>query len=270
VPRPSAAVEDLQGLDEPLAALAEEVLVGDEAVLHHHLGGVGGADAELVLLLAGAEAVGAALDDERRDVVVARSLGIVDGEDDADIADRAVGGEGLGAVQDPAAVDLVGAAAGAGGVGAGAGLGEAPRPDPFSRRQRPHPLAALLVVAELVDVVGTQGVVGGDADPQRRVDLRQLGDHQDVVDVAEAGAAELLGEQDAEKAELAGLAHHVAGKALRLVDLVDDRLDLAAGEIACRVADGALVLVEGKIHESLREVARMFAVLESPGGAGAG
>jgi hypothetical protein len=66
----------------------------------------------------------------------------------------------------------------------------------FSPRPAAPASAALLVVAELEDVVGAQRVVGRDADPDRRVDLGQLGDHQHVLDVAEAGAAELLGEDD--------------------------------------------------------------------------
>ena len=44
------------------------------------------------------------------------------------------------------------------------------------------------------------------------------------------------------------LRHHLAGKPLGLVDLVDDRLDLAAGELAGRVADGALLFGEREIH----------------------
>ncbi len=148
------------------------------------------------------------------------------------VAHLAVGGEGLGAVQHPAAVDPLGAAAGAGGVGAGAGLGQAPGADLLAGGQRHHPALPLLVRAELVDVVGAQRVVGGHADADRRVDLRQLGDHQHVLDVAEPGAAQLLGEEDAEEAELAGLVHHLAREPLALVDLLDDGVDLAAGELA--------------------------------------
>ena len=72
-------------------------------------------------------------------------------------------------------------------------------------RQRHHPAAPLFVAAELEDVVGAQGVVGGDADADRGVDPGDLGDDEDVFDVAEPGAAELFGEEDAEEAELAGL-----------------------------------------------------------------
>ena len=98
------------------------------------------------------------------------ALGVGHREDHADVADPAVGGEGLGAVQDPAAVDLLGAAAGAGGVRAGAGLGQAPGADLLAAGERHHPALPLLLVAELVDVVGAQRVVGGDADADRGVD----------------------------------------------------------------------------------------------------
>ena len=85
----------VQGLDGDLVALAhraEHVGVRDDTALEDQLGGAGGADAELVLLLAHVEAREAALDQERRDALVA--LGEVGvGEDDEDA--------GLGAVGDP-------------------------------------------------------------------------------------------------------------------------------------------------------------------------
>ncbi len=150
----------------------------------------------------------------------------------------------------PAAVDLFGPRLGARGVRAGVRLGQAPGADLLALGQRDHPAAPLLLVAELVDVVGAQRVVGGDRDADRRVDLRQLGDHQHVFDVAHAGAAVLLREDDPQEAELAGLLDDVGRKALGLVDLVDDRVDLAQGEIAGGFLHGALVFGERKIHWS--------------------
>jgi len=93
-----------------------------------------------------------------------------------------------------------------------------------------------------------QRVVGRHADPYRGVDLRQLGDHEHVFDVAEPGAAVLLGEEDAQEAQLARLGDDLAGKLLALVDLVDDRIDLAAGELPCGLLDGALLVGQGKVH----------------------
>ena len=145
---------------------------------------------------------------------------------------------------------LLGAGAGAGGVGAGAGLGQAPGADLLALGERDQPAAPLLLVAELVDVVAAQRVVRRDADADRGVDLGQLGDDDHVLDVAEAGAAVLLGEDDAEEAELARLGDDLAGELLALVDLVDDRIDLAAGELPRGLLDGALLVGQGKIHVS--------------------
>src|SRR5581483_10819425 len=66
-------------------------------------------------------------------------------------------------------------------------------------------------------------------------------DHDHVLDVAEPGAAVLLGEDDAEEAQLAELRHHLARELLRLVDLLDDGVDLAAGELAHRLLDVPLL-----------------------------
>ena len=72
----------------------------------------------------------------------------------------------------------------------------------------------------------------------------------DVFDIAEPGAAVLLGEDDAEEPELSRLRHHLAGELLRLVDLVDDGIDLAAGELPRGLLDGALLFGQGKVHVS--------------------
>ncbi len=77
-------------------------------------------------------------------------------------------------------------------------------------------------------------VVGRDAEPDRRVDLGQLADDESVLDVAHAGSAVLLGHEDAQKAELAGLLEELDGEALGLVDLVDDRVDLLAARTRAR------------------------------------
>ena len=53
------------------------------------------------------------------------------------------------------------------------------------------------------------------------------------------------------KPELPRLPHHLAGELLLLVDLVDDRIDLAAGELPRGLLDGALLVGQGKIHGSL-------------------
>jgi hypothetical protein len=246
--RDAPAVEDLERLDEAFADVTQQAVLAGKAVLHDHLGGVRGPDAELVLLLAGAEAFHPLVEHEGGDVVMAGTLGVGDREHHADVAFLAVGGEGLGAVEHPTAVGPLGPRPCARGIGARTGLGQAPGADLLARGQRREPAAPLRVIAELVDVVAAQRVVGSHADPDRRVDARQLGDHEDVLDIAQTGAAVLFGEDDAEKAQLPGLHHHLAREALALVDLVDDRVHLLAGEGPCGLLDGALLVGEGKIQ----------------------
>src|SRR4029450_4308895 len=84
---------------EPLGA-AEEAVGGDAAVLQQHLGGVGGADPELPLLLALAQAGRARRDHEAGRAAVAGGGG-GGGHPQVDAGDAAVGDEDLLAVQDP-------------------------------------------------------------------------------------------------------------------------------------------------------------------------
>ena len=58
----------------------------------------------------------------------------------------------------------------------------------------------------------------------------------DVLEVAEAEAAVLLGHGHAEQAHLAELGPELARKAVAAVDLVGDRRDAAQGEFADRLA----------------------------------
>ncbi len=134
------------------------------------------------------------------------------------------------------------------GVGARAGLGQRPGADPFAGGELRDPALALRGIAELVDVVGAERIVRRHRDADRRVDLRQLGHHEDVLDVAESGAAQLLGEEDAEEAELGGLGHDGARELLRLVELLDVGGDFFFGELARRGADRLLLFGQGKVH----------------------
>ena len=99
-PRDGLAAAGALELALELLHAAEQVLERDPAVLEHDLGGVRGADADLRLLLALAQARGALLDHERGLAAVAE-LGRDVGDDDVDVGDPAVGDEDLGAVEDP-------------------------------------------------------------------------------------------------------------------------------------------------------------------------
>ena len=88
--RADADASFVQRLDRDLVALAdgaEHVRRGHFDVVENQLRRARRADAELVFLLADAESLEAALDDERRDALVARRR-IRVGEDDVDLAPR--------------------------------------------------------------------------------------------------------------------------------------------------------------------------------------
>ena len=107
-----------------------------------HLGRLAGAHAELVFLLAGDEARRAALDDERRDALVALAR-VGDGHHDHRVARRAVRDEGLAAVQHPAVAVAHGGRAHRRRVAARARLGQPPgRQLLAARERREEPLAS--------------------------------------------------------------------------------------------------------------------------------
>ena len=90
----ASAVEGAHGVDEAFAFFAEEIFGGDGAVFEDEFAGVGGAQAELVFLLAGAEAGRSFFDDEGGESVGAFFL-ICNSDDDRDVGVVAVGDEGL-------------------------------------------------------------------------------------------------------------------------------------------------------------------------------
>jgi hypothetical protein len=89
-----------QGFDGDLVAFAdfsEDVGGGHPAVVEEELAGGGGADAELVFLLADGEAGGFTLDEEGRDALIA-GRGINRSEDDEEASFGGVGDPELAAV----------------------------------------------------------------------------------------------------------------------------------------------------------------------------
>ena len=95
----AAFVERLDGDLVALADLAEHVRSRHAAVLEDQLARAARTDAELVFLLADREAGRVALDQERRDALVA-GAGIDVGEDDEEVGLVAVGDPELAAVED--------------------------------------------------------------------------------------------------------------------------------------------------------------------------
>ena len=120
----AALVERLDRDLVALADLAEHVGRGHDAVVEEQLAGAAGADAELVFLLADGEAGRAALDEERRDAVVA-GVGIDGGEDDEEVGLVGVGDPQLAADERVGVAVVDGARLQREGVAARAGLRQA-------------------------------------------------------------------------------------------------------------------------------------------------
>ena len=81
-----------------------------------------------------------------------------------------------------------------------------------------------------------------------RVHRGQLFDHDDVFDVAEAGAAILLRKNNTQQAQLSQFGHQLGGKMCRLVPLHHVRGDFAGGEFPHSLPQLLLFIGEGKIH----------------------
>ncbi len=126
--------------------------------------------------------------------------GVGDGHGDANIGVVAVGGERLCAVDHPFAADFFCRGASAASVGTGFGLGEGPAAQLFALRQEHDEFLLLVFVAELVDMVGAEGIVGGHDDADRAIDAGKLLDDDGVFLIAHSGAAILLGKDDTQKA----------------------------------------------------------------------
>ena len=135
---------------EAAVLLAEQVLRRHLDVGEGQLAGVGGVPAHLLQLRRHLVAGHLALEHEEGDAAVAALLGRLAGADEEVGAD-AVGDEGLGAVDQVAAIDLLRGGGDAGDVGAGAGLGDPERADLLAGDPRHQPALLLLLGAEVED-----------------------------------------------------------------------------------------------------------------------
>ena len=132
--RDPPAVEDLHRVDEAASRRAEQVFSGDAAILHDEGARVRRPHAELVLLLADANAGVVELDDERGDPVTSGRL-VGDGHEHSHLRHRRVRREVLRPVQNPVVAVPDGRRARPAGVRAGLGLGQAPRGQPLAARE---------------------------------------------------------------------------------------------------------------------------------------
>ena len=220
----------------------EKVLRGHEAVLEEELRGDRGAQAELPLHLARAEAVAAALDQKAAHHVAAflRDLG----PHQRDVGDVAVGDPALGAVETVAARHRPGARQHAAGIGAEIGLGQTEAADRLAARQARQPVALLLLGAEGEDRVHYQAGLHADEGAQAGVAALELLVDQAVGDVVQSGAAVLLRQVGAEEAELGDARGDLDRKGAVAEVPGDDRQVLVVDELPGRVARQPLLGIE--------------------------
>ncbi|MNN76051.1 hypothetical protein D3C81_1923990 [compost metagenome] len=88
-----------------------------------------------------------------------------------------------------------------------------------------------------------------DKGRRRHVPARQLFKDHRGLDAAQGHAAVLLAGIDAAEAHLGRRLHHIDREMLVLVPLGRVRRQLGVGEGPRRVLNGALVVVEGEVHD---------------------
>src|SRR4051812_22869135 len=96
----AATVQNLHGIHKAVTGLAQQILLGNAAILEHDCRRVAGPQSEFVLFLSG-EKTGSALFEDESGNAVSSSRLVGDGHSDANIAIRTVGGKRLLAVQNP-------------------------------------------------------------------------------------------------------------------------------------------------------------------------
>src|SRR5262245_30275243 len=238
----SAGQRAHEGL-EAAARIAEQVLVGHEAILEVDRHRVGAAQTHLLLARTGAEALGCGVHDERRDAVGARAR-LGHGRERHVLRDAAVGDVDLVAVHLPSARHLLGARLGAGGVGARAGLGEAERADRLALGHRRQELDLLLLAAVGRHRSAAERHVRGQRDARGGAHPRDLLDGDRVAQGVEPGAAVALGIREPHEAQLAHLAHDVGGELLLLVDLAGNGRQDLVRELARHLSDLVMLFSE--------------------------
>lgn len=241
----AALVEEGDGVLVAVAALAKQVLLGDDDVVKVEDAGGGGADAELLLLLGNGEAGGALFDNKGSDALVA--LGRVEvGKDDEDLGLHGVGDPHL-AARDFEAVGGLGGLCGHGeGVGSGDGLGKAEGADGVGGELgQPLLLEGLGAVLDKGGVA--EGVVHVDHDGDGGVGAGQLLNADDGRGEGHAGAAVLLGDLDAHEALLKQLLDNDGVHGLGLVHLARAGEHHFAGKLGHGLGHGRLRL--GKVSD---------------------
>jgi hypothetical protein len=199
-------------------------------------------------------------DDERADLRPALVVGPGSGGDHVCARLPGVGDEPLRPIERPgAAVRAVLETRGrprAAGVAPRARLGEAVGADDLAAGHRDQPALLLLVAAGQVERAAPEARVGGHDQPERAPHPADLLDRDGVREGVHARPALVLGDRDAEPAELADAAHDLGRESPLAFVLIDDRRDLGGHELADRVAEQGVLGPEVVVHRPEPTIAR--------------
>ena len=237
---------------EAAPLLAEQVRRRDAGTVEQQLAGRRGMQTQLLLEPPDREAGRVGGHDEGADLgraVVARPG---PGGDDVGARLAGVGDEALAAVEHPApavgAVLVPGGRPRAARIAAGAGLGQAVRADDLAAGHRHQEALLLLRRAGQVERPAAEARVGRDDQPERAPYPADLLDRDGVRERVEPGPALVLGDRDAEPAELADAPHDLGREAPLALVLVDHRRDLGQHEVADRVAQEGMLGRQVEVH----------------------
>ena len=245
--RNAPAIEHAHGIHKALAQFTQQIFRGNLAVFEDQLGGITGAQAELVFFFSGAETRRAFFYEESRKP--ARAAGLIRyGHHDHHVGIAARGDKRFGAVQQPAVALPNGGAARSTSIRSAAGLGERPGAKMLSAGQLGQVAELLLLRAGKVYVIAAQRRMGGHDDAHRAIHARKLLDGQYVFDVAQPSAAQLFGKDAAHQPHSAQLAQYRLRKARRLVPLHHMRRNLSGGKVAHRGLQLQLLVSQLEVH----------------------
>ena len=229
---------------KPSPSFPEAILDGHADVLEDDLRGVGGADAELVLLLSDADPRRLAIYHEPHDALVLEFL-VCRGENRVIVGDTAVRDELLGAVEDVRIAVKLCRHGERRGVRSRARLGEAEGPQ-AALVQDVEETPLLVVVAADDDRICAEHTTGQYRRSDTGVSSCKLFADHGLADEVDPGPAEFLGHADGEKPDLVQFLYDFPGELIPLVVVDGMGGDLLIGKFPRHVLDGFLFLVQMK------------------------
>lgn len=225
----TALVQYADGVLVSLSLLAEQVALGDDAVVEVEHTSAAGTNTKLLLFLGNRETGGILLDNESSDTLIALA-GVNVGEDEENASLHGVSNPHLGSIKLVSISSLLSLSLEREGIGARCGLGETEGADSASS-QLGEPGTLGLDITVLHDRGVDQCIVNIDHHTDAGVDARQLLDRDDRGGEVHSRTAELLWHLNAHQALLEELLHDLRVHSLGFIHFPDLRADLLHCEL---------------------------------------